>query len=106
MKWLLMLPVILYQRLVSPLKPNCCRFRPSCSSYALQALRTHGALRGSWLAMRRILRCQPFCEPGFDPVPPAAGAPTTSAELPAEQAVEQVVEQVVEQARRGHHCGR
>ncbi|MEC7584548.1 MAG: membrane protein insertion efficiency factor YidD [Planctomycetota bacterium] len=75
MKWLLMLPVVLYQRLVSPLKPKCCRFEPSCSHYALGALRTHGALRGSWLTIRRLLRCQPFCEPGFDPVPPRRTRP-------------------------------
>lgn len=70
MRWLLALPVILYQRLLSPLKPRCCRFSPTCSQYAIDALRTHGCLRGVWLAVRRILRCHPFHEPGFDPVPP------------------------------------
>jgi len=69
-RWLLMLPVWLYQKLVSPLKPRTCRFHPSCSQYALEALRVHGALRGSWLTLRRLLRCHPLCEPGFDPVPP------------------------------------
>lgn len=69
MKWLLMLPVWLYRQLVSPWKPKTCRFHPTCSSYALEALRVHGALRGSWLVLRRLLRCHPFCEPGFDPVP-------------------------------------
>jgi len=69
MKWLLMLPVWLYRRLVSPWKPAMCRFRPTCSSYALEALRQHGALRGSWLSVRRLCRCHPFTEPGFDPVP-------------------------------------
>lgn len=84
MKWLLMLPVILYQRLISPLKPRCCRFEPSCSHYALEALRTHGALRGSWLTMCRLLRCQPFCEPGFDPVPPRRTAASESRDSAAQ----------------------
>lgn len=64
-----MLPIWLYQRLLSPLKPRTCRFDPTCSHYALQALRRHGALRGSWLALRRLLRCHPFADSGFDPVP-------------------------------------
>ena len=51
--------------------PTTCRFQPSCSCYALQALVLHGALRGSWLSVRRLLRCHPFTEPGWDPVPPA-----------------------------------
>ena len=67
---LLMLPVIFYRRVLSPLKPPTCRFRPTCSAYAIEALRRHGALRGTWLTVRRLLRCQPFCEPGEDPVPP------------------------------------
>lgn len=71
MKYLLMAPVWLYRRLISPWKPACCRFRPTCSSYAMQALHRHGAFAGSWLVLRRLLRCHPFCEPGFDPVPPA-----------------------------------
>ncbi|MCR9244118.1 MAG: membrane protein insertion efficiency factor YidD [bacterium] len=70
MKWLLMAPVWLYRRCISPWKPACCRFRPTCSAYALEALRAHGALRGTWLTVRRILRCHPFCEAGHDPVPP------------------------------------
>lgn len=65
-----MLPVWLYQRLVSPWLPRTCRFHPSCSQYALDALRTRGALVGTWLIVRRLLRCQPFCQAGFDPVPP------------------------------------
>lgn len=69
MRWLLMLPVHAYRRLISPLKPRCCRFDPTCSQYALDALRVHGALRGSWLTARRLLRCHPFCDPGYDPVP-------------------------------------
>jgi putative membrane protein insertion efficiency factor len=69
-RYLLMLPVWLYQKVVSPLKPRTCRFDPSCSAYALEALRVHGAIKGSWLTLRRILRCHPFTEPGYDPVPP------------------------------------
>jgi uncharacterized protein len=69
-KWLLMLPVWLYRKLISPWKPRTCRFHPSCSQYALEALRTHGAVRGLLLAAWRLLRCHPFTEPGFDPVPP------------------------------------
>jgi putative membrane protein insertion efficiency factor len=72
MKWVLMLPVLLYRLLVRPFLPRACRFHPTCSDYALAALSRHGALRGGWLAARRLLRCHPFTEPGFDPVPPPA----------------------------------
>ncbi|MBX3463112.1 MAG: membrane protein insertion efficiency factor YidD [Planctomycetes bacterium] len=71
MKWILMAPVWLYRCLVSPWKPPTCRFRPTCSRYALDALRAHGAVRGGLLALRRLGRCHPFTEPDFDPVPPA-----------------------------------
>ena len=60
-----------YRRFVSPLLAQRCRFEPSCSAYALGAVREHGALRGAWLAVRRIGRCHPFNPGGFDPVPPA-----------------------------------
>lgn len=69
---LLVLLVRGYRWLLSPLLPPRCRFAPSCSSYALQALQQHGALRGSWLAVTRVVRCQPFHPGGHDPVPPAA----------------------------------
>ena len=61
----------LYQKLISPLLGSNCRFEPSCSAYAEEALREHGAIRGSWLALRRIGRCQPWGGSGYDPVPPA-----------------------------------
>lgn len=60
-----------YQRGISPLKPPSCRFHPTCSAYAVEALERHGALRGSWLALKRLGRCHPFREGGFDPVPDA-----------------------------------
>jgi uncharacterized protein len=76
----LMAPIFAYQKYLSPLKAApTCRFSPSCSSYALEALRIHGALRGSALAVARIAKCQPFHPGGFDPVPPAA---RTSLEVP------------------------
>ncbi|WP_432695766.1 membrane protein insertion efficiency factor YidD [Marinobacterium sp. YM272] len=59
-----------YQYLISPFLGSNCRFYPSCSSYAIEAIRSHGPLKGSWLALRRILRCHPFSEGGIDPVPP------------------------------------
>lgn len=61
----------LYQRFLSPLKPPCCRFEPTCSSYAIEALRQHGVCKGSMLAVWRILRCNPFGGSGYDPVPPS-----------------------------------
>ncbi len=61
--------VRLYQRLVSPLFPPRCRFHPTCSDYAIEAIRGHGPTRGVWLAFRRIGRCHPWNEGGIDPVP-------------------------------------
>jgi len=71
MKRLLLGLVRLYQYLISPLLGPRCRFHPSCSHYAIEALERHGALRGSWLALRRLLRCHPWHPGGYDPVPPA-----------------------------------
>jgi len=62
-------PIHVYRRFISPLKPPTCRFYPTCSEYALEAIEKHGALRGSWLAIRRISRCHPFHPGGIDFVP-------------------------------------
>lgn len=62
-----------YQLLVSPLLPPSCRYYPSCSAYAVEALRVHGLFRGSWLAARRLARCHPWTAGGVDHVPTAAG---------------------------------
>jgi uncharacterized protein len=58
-----------YRRSLSPLKPPVCRFEPTCSAYALEAVEKYGSAKGSWLAAKRILRCQPFAKGGYDPVP-------------------------------------
>ncbi|MBV8369364.1 MAG: membrane protein insertion efficiency factor YidD [Candidatus Eremiobacteraeota bacterium] len=60
----------LYKVLVSPLLPPACRFRPTCSEYAAEAIEKHGLLRGGTLAMHRLARCGPWCPGGYDPVPP------------------------------------
>jgi len=62
-----------YQKGVSPMTPPSCRFTPSCSEYAARAVEIHGAGRGGWLAIRRILRCHPFGGQGHDPIPEASG---------------------------------
>jgi len=60
-----------YKQWVSPWLPSACRFQPTCSVYAREAIEVHGARRGMWLAMKRLVRCHPFHPGGFDPVPPA-----------------------------------
>jgi hypothetical protein len=69
MRLLLIFLIKTYKICVSPFLPPACRFYPSCSEYALEAVRKHGALKGSYLTIRRLLRCHPLCEGGFDPVP-------------------------------------
>ncbi|MCI6257793.1 MAG: membrane protein insertion efficiency factor YidD [Treponema sp.] len=59
----------IYQIFISPLKPRCCRFFPSCSNYALEALKKHGPIKGICLSTKRILKCNPFHKGGYDPVP-------------------------------------
>ncbi|MEL6317812.1 MAG: membrane protein insertion efficiency factor YidD [Pseudomonadota bacterium] len=66
---LVALPVHFYRYVISPLKPPTCRFQPTCSSYALEALAKHGAARGTWLTIRRVARCHPWGGSGYDPVP-------------------------------------
>ncbi|KGE17997.1 membrane protein insertion efficiency factor YidD [Paenibacillus wynnii] len=63
-------PIRMYRKYISPLKPATCRFYPTCSAYALEAVEIHGPVKGSWLAAKRIARCHPFNPGGLDPVPP------------------------------------
>jgi len=70
-KWLLVTLLRGYRAFISPLYGQVCRYHPSCSEYALEAVQTHGTIKGSWLAMKRLARCHPWAAGGFDPVPPA-----------------------------------
>jgi len=72
----LLLPIRFYRRWISPALPPTCRFEPSCSAYAVEALTTHGALRGTWLTIHRLARCAPWGRAGYDPVPPRRDAAT------------------------------
>lgn len=67
--WLLILPIRFYQKFISPLTPPTCRFTPTCSQYAIEAIRKHGPFKGLALAVWRILRCNPWGGSGYDPVP-------------------------------------
>ncbi|MDW0116043.1 membrane protein insertion efficiency factor YidD [Sporosarcina thermotolerans] len=69
MKTILIGLIKIYQKIISPLTPPTCRFYPTCSHYGVEAIQKHGAMKGSWLAIRRISKCHPFHEGGFDPVP-------------------------------------
>ncbi len=69
MKRFLLAAIRFYRRNISPLRKPCCRFIPTCSEYALAAVEKYGAWKGSWLALRRFLRCHPFSRGGYDPVP-------------------------------------
>lgn len=68
MKFLVLDLLGVYKAIVSPFLPPACRFEPTCSEYARQAVQKYGALRGTWMGLKRILRCQPFCQGGHDPV--------------------------------------
>jgi hypothetical protein len=69
MKQALQFLLRIYKRWLSPALPHSCRFVPTCSEYATEAIEFHGALRGSWMALRRLLRCHPFARAGYDPPP-------------------------------------
>ncbi len=68
--WLMVLPIKFYRHFISPVFPNSCRHIPTCSEYAIEALKVHGVVKGSFLAIWRILRCNPWGTHGYDPVPP------------------------------------
>ncbi|MDE6198895.1 MAG: membrane protein insertion efficiency factor YidD [Muribaculaceae bacterium] len=69
MSMLLSLPIYFYRYCISPMLPPRCRFTPTCSQYAIEALRKHGPVKGLWLSVRRVLRCNPWGGSGYDPVP-------------------------------------
>ncbi|GBF72630.1 membrane protein insertion efficiency factor YidD [Paenibacillus sp. 598K] len=73
MRQVLKLPVLFYRKVISPLKPPTCRFYPTCSAYALEALEVHGAAKGTWLTVKRLCKCHPFHPGGIDHVPPPSG---------------------------------
>jgi len=68
MKFLVLDLLGIYKAVVSPFLPPACRFEPTCSEYAKEAVEKYGAVRGTWMGLKRILRCQPFCKGGHDPV--------------------------------------
>lgn len=76
------LPIRLYQLTLSSVLPPSCRFYPSCSAYAVEAVLTHGILTGGWFALRRILRCHPWSSGGYDPVPPLSPSSFSHQEPP------------------------
>jgi putative membrane protein insertion efficiency factor len=73
-KWLLVVLLRAYRAVISPIYGEVCRYYPSCSAYALEAVQTHGSVKGSWLAVRRLSRCHPWAAGGVDHVPPATPA--------------------------------
>ena len=80
MKYVLIGLLRVYRAVISPLYGNVCKFYPSCSAYALEAVRVHGAVKGVWLAARRLVRCHPWSLGGYDPVPGTAAASAWEAE--------------------------
>ncbi|QDX00514.1 membrane protein insertion efficiency factor YidD [Staphylococcus chromogenes] len=69
MKRLFIAPIRFYQKFISPLTPPSCRFYPTCSNYTIEAIQVHGAIKGTWLGIKRISKCHPLHKGGFDPVP-------------------------------------
>ena len=76
MKYVLIGLLKAYRLVISPLYGQVCRYHPSCSAYALEAVTVHGSLRGTWLAGRRLTRCHPWAAGGYDPVPPRTPGPS------------------------------
>jgi putative membrane protein insertion efficiency factor len=78
LRWTLIGFLRAYRLVISPLYGQVCRYHPSCSAYALEAVTLHGSLRGTWLAVRRLSRCHPWAAGGYDPVPPRSVTPESS----------------------------
>jgi len=70
MKWLALRLIMFYKRFISPMIPSACIYEPTCSMYTYEAIQIYGVFRGSWMGLRRILRCHPFAQGRYDPVPP------------------------------------
>ena len=79
MKQVVQFGLLCYKRLISPMLPHACRFVPTCSEYAMEAIELHGVFRGSLLALKRLLRCHPFAKAGLDPVPKERALTATDA---------------------------
>jgi putative membrane protein insertion efficiency factor len=77
MKYVLIALLRAYRFAISPLYGQVCRYHPSCSAYALEAVTVHGSIKGSWLAVSRLARCNPWARGGYDPVPPQTGRGST-----------------------------
>lgn len=73
--WVILVPVYFYKVVISPFTPATCRHIPTCSTYAVEAVKEHGPFRGFWLATKRIIRCHPWGTSGYDPVPPKSCKP-------------------------------
>lgn len=86
MKWLLIGFIKLWRAVISPLYGNVCKYYPSCSAYGLEAVQVHGAARGSWLTVSRIVRCNPWSTGGYDPVPGTPAAAEWAREQAAREA--------------------
>lgn len=85
MKYVLIAFMKVYRAVISPLYGNVCKFYPSCSAYALEALQIHGAVKGSWLAIKRLVRCHPWSLGGYEPVP---GSPREAKWLAEQNAID------------------